>query len=180
MILGFSNPLKPLEDVLTLVINMLAIHVPYVGGALPLGFANGPKSAWETFFDREHGLFVFVPWTIPAFFWGIASLRRLHDTGDGMLPTDARRQIMVPILLCIATFCALPFGPGWCVGPRYYIPLFPFFGLLAIDLVAVKKEVWTKPVVGFLSAVAAVIAITSLPQYHWIFSRPPFDPIIGP
>lgn len=161
------------------VTNMILIRAPLAPGALPVGLANGLQSLYETFLDPLHGLWMFVPWSVIPFFWGAVAARPGASDVPGRVSVDARRQMMLALLLCVAVFASVGFGPGWCYGPRYYIPLLPFLSIITVDF-AVSGRAWRKAVVGVLAAVAAVVAVPSVPQYHWLFMKQPFADITGP
>lgn len=161
-------------------VNLCTIHVPIASGAIPVSAAHDLSSLWDTFYEREHGLFVFVPWTVPALFWGLSASRRRGSPEGGLLSVDARRQIMLPYLLCLAVYAAISYGPSWCYGPRYYVPFMPFFALLAVDWVMAERKAVARGLLAVVVAFSAFVAITSAPGYHWLFGQSVFASVRGP
>ncbi len=154
-------------------VNMATIGRPLASGALPLMWAKDLSSLWNTFFDLKYGLILFVPWTAIALAWGVAALFPQSGGGEpGAASAAARRQIVLPVVGCTAVFAALAFGPGFCYGPRYYVPLFPLLAILAADFLAAHPVRWRQAAIVVLGIAGLVIAVSSAPQYHRLLSVP--------
>ena len=89
-----------------------------------------------------------MPWTILPFVWAPIAIRRGVAERHGLLAVDARRQIVLPLLLCTTAVGALGFGPEFCYGPRYYVPLFPLLALLAVDFTLAGAAPWRRVAFG--------------------------------
>lgn len=162
-------------------VNLRTIHVPIASGAIPVSAAHDLGSLWDTFYEPEHGLFVFVPWTVPAIFWGLSASRKsVVDSRAGVLTVEARRQIILPFLLCLAVYAAISYGPSWCYGPRYYVPFMPFFALLVVDWIMAERKAVARGILAVVVAFSAFVAITAAPGYHWLFGQRVFASVRGP
>lgn len=166
-----------------LAVNLVTLRMPLAGGALPFEFAAGFQTLRDTLFDQHFGVCLFAPWTAIAIAWGLRLLfqreKREQVTLDlppeddrGRLDIAAARQMMLPTLAYLAVVVSMGFGPGWCFGPRYCIPVLPFFAIIAIDF-AWSGARWRRVGVGVLAVAGALVALPSTPQYHTAFGRPP-------
>jgi hypothetical protein len=138
---------------------------------------------WLTLYEPEHGLFMFTPGGIAAVFWGPISLWRSRSVtllAPGSLETQARRQVVFSTFAVMLVFASVGFGPGWCYGPRFYVPLFPFLAILSVDWFLVAARRWERWLFVALAGYGLVSAVPSAPQYHWLFSRKPFEALTGP
>ncbi len=87
---------------------------------------------------------------------------------------------ILPLLLCTAAIGALGFGPGFCYGPRYYVPLFPLLALLAVDFTLAEAARWRRVAFAVFGLASLVIAVTSVPQYRWLFTQHALASLVGP
>lgn len=172
-----------ISGVVLLAINMKTLPEPLASGAMRITAARDLQPLWLTLYEPEHGLFTFAPWAIASVLWGPVSLwksRKLPTLGEGSLETQARRQIVLGSFALMLVFASVGFGPGWCYGPRFYLPLFPFFAILAVDWAVVAGRRLERAVLVALAAYGVASAVPSAPQYHWLFSRKPFEALTGP
>lgn len=165
--------------VVLLAVNFMTIHMPIASGALPITFSKDLGILWDTLFSIYFGVCTFTPWTICAFVWAAATVRRAHVAIPGGLDNEARRQMVLGPLPYFVIVSALAFGPGWCWGPRYCVPLLPFLAMFAADF-ALSGPRWRKATVGALAFASMTIALPSALQYHWLFARPPLAALTGP
>jgi hypothetical protein len=113
------------------------------GGSPPLG---GLKSMYDTLLERDHGLICFVPW-VPFAFLGLAdSIRRKPSLS---------RAFAIATFFHFIVLSSSGFGPSDCFGPRYWVPLLPWF---AIE--GVRFFVRARP--GFRVVAAAAMALGAL------------------
>jgi hypothetical protein len=169
--------------VVLLAANIKTLPEPLASGAMRITAARDLRPLWLTLYEPEHGLFTFTPWAIPAVLWGPLSLwksRRLPTLGEGSLETRARKQIVFGAFAVMLVFASVGFGPGWCYGPRFYVPLYPFLAMLAVDWVVVAKRRLERSFLVALATYGLVAAVPAAPQYHWLFSRKPFEALTGP
>jgi hypothetical protein len=163
--------------------NLAVLRAPTTTGAIPFALANGLHSLKDTFFHPGQGLLLFVPWTAIPLVWGPLTARPGVVDHEGLVTVEAKRQMLPPIFLCLLTYAIVAWGPGYCYGPRYWVPLMPFLALLAIDF-AIAGKAWRRVVVGALAAVSLVVALVGVTQYHLLFLRPAtagiLEPAVGP
>jgi hypothetical protein len=152
--------------------NLILLKSPVTYGSAPWSSAHGLNSFTDTLVHPTQGLLLFIPWALIPFLWGMAAARRGQPSEPGMLTRDARQQVIVPILLCLLAYSVIGWGPGFCYGPRYWIPVLPFMALLTIDFVVAGKE-WRAWLVGVMAAVAMLIAIPGAIKYRLLYSKPP-------
>lgn len=162
-----------------LAVNRLTIPELLASGAMRITAARSLDPMFYTFFEREHGLFSYVPWAVAPLVWGPVSLVRPPKAQVGLLGLEARRQMVLATFAIVLVFSAVSFGPGWCYGPRFYIPVMPYLAILAVDWALVARR-WERAMLAALAVWGAVVAFPSVVQYHWLFSRGPFDAIVGP
>lgn len=156
---------------LSLVIfNLWTIRQVASAGAAPFALAQGFTSLYETFFDPLHGVAWFVPWAVLALASGTTRAVRQSPTAHVGLRNDALNDMVIPLWLCIATFGLVAWGPGYCYGPRYWVPLLPFLSMLAADAV-ITPACWRKSIYAYLAAWSALVAIIGVSQYHLLFSQ---------
>jgi hypothetical protein len=150
--------------------NLLTIRQVSSAGAAPFAIARGTQSLFDTFFDPLHGVIWFIPWVVLALAWG--SCRVLPHSPDRYvgLRKEALTDIVIPVWLCIATFGLVAWGPGYCYGPRYWLPLLPFLGLMAGDAL-VTTACWRRSVYVYFAVWAALVAFVGVSQYHLLFSQ---------
>jgi hypothetical protein len=141
-------------------------------GNLPFAWANGLSSLYDTLLHKTQGVLLYVPWVVLALLWGVIGSRPGAPEREGLVSVEARRQMIIPILLTIATVASVAWGPGFCYGPRYWVPLFPMMAILAVDF-ALAGGPWRRIVLGVAAAYAMAIAVPASFQYHRLFSTPP-------
>jgi hypothetical protein len=120
---------------------------------------------YEAFLDPEHGLLYFAPWTIAVFLALPQALR------SEVVDLRLVRALAAPLALYIIL---LGFNkPGFCYGPRYWVPFLPWFALATIA--ALEKA--RRPAIfacAFLVLLSALIAIPGALRYPQMFSKPPW------
>lgn len=119
----------------------------------------------ETMFEPGHGLLIFAPWTILAPF-GIAQAYDRFDTDDAML-----RRMAWPLILYLVLMTMTGFGPGYCYGPRFWVPFLPWLAVAAVQTVrtAGRRGMVTGVV---LIAIGMAIAIPGTLQLPRVYSKP--------
>ena len=152
--------------------NMMLLRSPVTYGSAPWSSTRGLQSFIDTMAHPTQGLLLFVPWALIPFIWGTIASRPGLESESGQLPIDARRQLILPILLCLGVFSIIGWGPGFCYGPRYWVPLLPFFAPLVVDFVLAGRS-WRLSLVSVLAAVSVLIAVPGAIRYRMLFSKPP-------
>lgn len=141
-------------------------------GNLPFAWANGLTSLYDTFLHFTQGVLLYVPWVVIPLVWGVVGSRPGVPDREGVVSVEARRQMIIPTLLTVATIASVAWGPGYCYGPRYWVPLFPMLAILAVDF-AIAGGAWRRWVLAVPAAYAMAIAVPAGLQYHRLFSVPP-------
>ena len=130
---------------------------------------------WRTFLEPERGLWVFVPWSIAAFWFLIHSffIRDLNVA-------TPLRVIAIGILPAAVVFMMIFNTGGDCYGPRYWVPFLPW---LSIALVIGARHLsrirplLTRPVLIILVALSAVVSVTGAILSHSVvpfWNKPPW------
>lgn len=158
--------------------NMATIRQIVTTGTVPFMVAAGLTSLYDTFFHETQGLLLYVPWAIVPLVWGLVACRPGARDREGLVSVEARRQMMPSILLCGASFAIVAWGPGFCYGPRYWVPLMPFLAILTIDFVLAGTKIRAYALA--LPVVASfVLAVAGGLQYNELFSRKPHVALFG-
>jgi hypothetical protein len=143
---GFSNPLFRDHDALWGVFRFDVIG----------------ESLWGLTFSPYRGLF----WTMPYLLLAFAALVALPWVARSGAWRDLR-WLYALCVACVAAFAAwnIPFNGWWggdCVGPRYQIPVLPFYGLLiylgAVEVRARGAWRWRRTILGASLALGIVSA----------------------
>ena len=109
---------------------------------------------WRAFTDRNHGLFLFVPWTIVVFgFLVIVLIDRRRKRNTDLIGMAAG------ILPMVAIYALLPDTSGYCYGPRYWIPYLPWFSLLFILF---SKRYWHRHPIVIRSTLILLVALSTI------------------
>jgi hypothetical protein len=151
--------------------NLVMLRSPVTFGAGGWVSAQGLSSFMETLFHPAHGLVAFVPWTLIPFVWGPFAARPGAKDAPNVLAVDARRQLILPLLMTLLVYSVIGWGPGYCYGPRYWIAVLPFLAMLVVDF-AVSGRPWRSHAVGVLAAAGLLIAVPGAIKYQELFSRP--------
>jgi len=115
----------------------------------------------------EHGLLWFVPWVVCA----PLGLRRTHSASD---PSRLTRRMVTPVVLFLVLLAGVSFGPGFCYGPRYWVPLLPWFALAyAIGWSSAGRAL--RAVFSVLAIAGAVFAISGVLRYPEMFYTAPWS-----
>jgi hypothetical protein len=157
---------------LQLGLNMIMLKSAVTIGSGTFSPAHDFRSLIDTLLHPAQGLLPFVPWAIIPFIWGPIAARPGARNNPGLLQVDARRQLAVPLLAFLAVYSYIGWGPGYCYGPRYWVPLLPFFALLVVDF-ALAGRAWRTYVVALLAAASMLIAVPGAIKYRRLFIKPP-------
>ena len=146
-----------------------AIISSNLSGPWPLG-SNTAANFFhlsDTFFGSEHGLFVWVPWTIFAIF----------PIGQAFCSPGARprfmREMSFPMVLQLVVLTASNFGPGYCFGPRYWVPFLPWMAVAAAETLRTSGWVW-RTTFAILAMLSMAFAIVGALRYWQILSQSPW------
>ena len=118
------------------------------------------------FTDSVHGLFVFVPWAVFVVWILIHSFERARKSKPGF-----ELLIALPSLFYCAVITAHGGLSGYCYGPRYWVPLLPFFALVLARNIPRLEMKTTKAIVWLSVAAGALVAIPGILYYRFIWSQ---------
>ncbi len=131
--------------------------------------ADSLRPMYRTMLGSQHGLLLFAPWVVLAPL-GLG-LRRTHDGSD---PSRLTRRMVIPLLLLFVMFAGVPFSPGACYGPRYWVPVLPWLALAAAIGWNIAPAA-LRSVFAVLAIAGAVFAITGILRYSEMFTSPPWS-----
>ena len=142
------------------------------------GPAEGLESTflWQlgaTFFAKNYGLLVFVPWTIFAFI-GIGAAF-VSDAADSKL----LRRMAFPLILYAVLLALQGSTPGYSYGPRYWVAFLPWLSVAAVQQIASAGRL-QKGAFTVLTLIGVAIAIPGALRYPQLFAQPPSAAWRGP
>ena len=120
----------------------------------------------DTFISTDHGLFVWAPWTIFAVF-PIGHAFCSRSAQPGFL-----RTMSFPMGLQVATLALMAFGPGYCFGPRYWVPFLPWMSVAAVETVRSCGWVW-RTIFAILALTSMAFAVVGALRYPDMMSLSP-------
>ncbi|HXN86695.1 MAG TPA: hypothetical protein VN867_11525 [Candidatus Binataceae bacterium] len=152
-------------------------HVPPpLPAGLPAGVASeNPQlenqgilmSGLGNLIDFEFGLLTFAPWALFAF-WSIARERGRADTSRDRL------AMFFPVLLFFLqlTTAGLTYHltPGYCYGPRYWVPLLPWLAI-AFARFFQTSATWARWSLASVALVGALISVSGALRYPHLFGQ---------
>ncbi|MGH7779383.1 MAG: ArnT family glycosyltransferase [Candidatus Binataceae bacterium] len=139
---------------------------PVIAGAVAWQPALNLEALRDTLIHPEHGLVVFAPWTVFAVFpIGIAFDR--FDAGSAML-----RRMAWPLILFLVLLSITNFGPGYCYGPRYWVPFLPWLAVATVQALRFAG-LRGRIVCALLILIGVAIAIPGTLQLPQMYSKPP-------
>lgn len=150
-----------------IVINELIAYRPLIGGAGELVFARGWGSLARTLFSVREGLFPFVLW-VPWVLLGLLPRQSSFAPATRTL----LRQIAFPAALHLLVLGLAGFSAGYCYGPRYWIPLLPWFALAAVHVARARGRTF-RAALAVCAIGTAVFAVPASVRYRYLFSEPP-------
>jgi hypothetical protein len=121
---------------------------------------------YNAFLDPAHGILTFAPWTL----FGFAAIAKSF----GSFAPDSRllRYIALPVALYTVALTACGFGPGYCYGPRYWVPFLPWLAIAT--MLAMRKAGRPARVACTLLVLFSVaIAVPGALCYPQLFDQSP-------
>lgn len=139
---------------------------PLISGSEAWYLAGDLEPLHDTLLDPAHGVLVFAPWVIFGVF-AIAFAFDCFDADSAML-----RRMAWPLILYLFVLAITGFGPGYCYGPRYWVPFLPW---LAVATVQALRTGGTRGRVAcaLLILLGMAIAIPAVVQLPSMYSMPP-------
>ncbi len=145
---------------------LLAFNYRIHGSLIVLGaeWSFSFQQLYDTLLQPSHGILIFAPWTIFAL---VASAR-----ASASWSPDSRllRYIGLPLTLYLLVLASAGFGPGYCFGPRYWVPFLPWFALGTIEVMRKAGNV-SRVACAVLVLIAVAIAIPSALRYPQLFNK---------
>src|SRR6202035_3995395 len=109
---------------------------------------------------------LFAPWTLLGF---VTSFRAAFS----FLPQDrALRWMAGP--LAVNLFASSAFGPGFCYGPRYWVPFLPWLAIATVQGLH-RAGLMTRIFTGALIILSLAIAIPGALCYPELFHKTPLQ-----
>ncbi len=153
--------------------NYWLARTPIISGNQAGPWPFGPDTApdfsrlSDTFLGSQHGLFVWVPWTIFAIF----------PIGQAFCSPGVRprfiREMSFPMALQVVVLTGFIGRPGTCYGPRYWVPFLPWMGVAAVE--TLRKSRWvSRATFAILALVSLAFSIVGALRYPQMFSRSPW------
>ncbi|MHB8382321.1 MAG: hypothetical protein ACYDC3_08260 [Candidatus Binataceae bacterium] len=139
-----------------------------IGGTWDWHIAHYFDSFQETMFEPGHGLLIFAPWTILAPF-GIAQTYDRFDADDAVV--RMLRRMAWPLILYLVLMAMTGFGPGYCYGPRFWVPFLPWLAVAAVQTVRTAGRRGMVTGVALI-AIGMAIAIPGTLQLPRVYSEP--------
>jgi hypothetical protein len=121
---------------------------------------------FDTLFDSRQGLLVYAPWTLLGF---VESFRASFS----FQPRDrVLRRMAGP--LAINLIASSGFGPGFCYGPRYWVPFLPWLAVATMQGIQ-RAGLATRVVTAVLILLSVAIAVPGALCYPELFQRTPLQ-----
>lgn len=139
---------------------------PLISGSEEWFLASDLEPLHDTLLDPAHGVLVFAPWAIFAVF-AIAHAFDRFDTDSAML-----RRMAWPMMLYLFVLAVTGFGPGFCYGPRYWVPFLPWLAVATVQALR-TAGVRGRVVCVLLILLGMAIAIPAVVQLPKMYSVPP-------
>ncbi len=149
--------------------NYWLARTPFISGNLAgnnLRFAHNLRPLFNLFFEPEHGLIIFAPWTIFA-------VRALGSVPFHRERSTFLRPIAIGIALYICVLAFPTFGPGDSYGPRYFVPLMPWLALASVEGARLSGR-RARVAFALLALLGAAFVIPGILRYPEMYARPPW------
>ncbi|HVA78787.1 MAG TPA: hypothetical protein VNF27_12870 [Candidatus Binataceae bacterium] len=138
---------------------------PLILGSEAWWLARDLEPLHDTLLDPAHGLLVFAPWAV----FGVFAIAQAFDRFD---PDSAMlRRMAWPMILNLILLAITGFGPGYCYGPRYWVPFLPWLAVATVQAVRVAGR-RGRVACALLIALGMAIAIPGALQLPQMYSKP--------
>jgi hypothetical protein len=148
------------------VFNYRLAGTPLISGSDAWYLASDLAPLHDTLLDPAHGVLVFAPWVIFGVFAIALAFDRL-DAEAAML-----RRMAWPLIFYLFVLAITGFGPGYCYGPRYWVPFLPWLAVATAQALRTGGR-RGRVVCALLILVGAAIAIPAVVQLPSMYSMPP-------
>jgi len=149
---------------LVLLITSLWLRRSVVRAGLRMVFSL--RHRFDSLLDPRQGLLVYAPWTLFGF---VASFRSFFSP----LTVDrALRRMAAPFAINLVVSSA--FGPGFCYGPRYWVPFLPWLAIATVQGMR-KAGLMTRVVTSILVLTSVAIAVPGALCYPELFQKTPLQ-----
>ncbi|MGH7779679.1 MAG: hypothetical protein ACREQR_07615 [Candidatus Binataceae bacterium] len=146
-------------------INYWLAGTPLILGSEAWDLARDLEPLHDTLFDPAHGVLVFAPWAIFAVF-AIAQAFDRFDPESAML-----RRMAWPLILYLVLLSLTGFGPGFCYGPRYWVPFLPWMAVATVQALRVAGR-RGRIACAALILIGIAVAIPAALQLPRLYSQP--------
>jgi len=129
-------------------------------------WAHGVDALHDTLLALDHGVLPYAPWVAVGLFGLVRALGPRRGEARAVL-----RCMAIPTLFYVAFLASTDIKPGYCYGPRYWVPLLPFLAVAAVDVVR-TRIVRRAGVFALLVLVSAAVAIPGSLRYGELWDKP--------
>lgn len=178
---------KKTATTLVLVCGMGALGVLSINYFLTGSFMRTGTTGWiwikspldlpNTFLDAAHGLLVFVPWTIFAWFALLRGLPNLFKKG---LRPDLYSWTGLPTLGTLILLALFYYLGGTCYGPRYWVPFLPWFAVAVAvsfhDMSGLMRKTRSRLFFLGTALIGVAVAVPGYLFYEKLWDQPFYHP----
>ncbi|MHB8381646.1 MAG: hypothetical protein ACYDC3_04805 [Candidatus Binataceae bacterium] len=148
------------------VFNYWLAGTPLIAGSEVWFLAGNLEPLNDTLLDPAHGVLVFAPWAI----FGVFAIAQAFDHFD--LHAEMLRRMAWPMILYLFVIALTGFGPGYCYGPRYWVPFLPWLAVATVQALRVVGR-RGRIACAMLMLLGMAIAIPAVVQLPKMYSMPP-------
>ena len=148
-----------------LAFNYWLARTPVIAGNQGWFWASGFHQLYATLLSPEHGLLLFVPWTI------VGVLAIVRAFGSNAAGSNVLRQMALPLALYLVLLSCFGSGPEICYGPRFWVPFLPWLAIATVQGIGSAR----RPALvacGLLVLLGALVAMPAVVRYDQVFARP--------
>ena len=141
-----------------------------VAGAQPAALADGLERFFDTLVHKRYGVLLFAPWIVVGL--SGVGLRRAGEGGPRLW-----RWTAIAAALWLGVLSLYAGLGGTCYGPRYWIPLMPFFAVATAG-VMVHAGRGVRALAAVLALLTSLTVIPAALQYDRVFDERPYGGLL--
>lgn len=121
---------------------------------------------FDPLFDPANGLLVFAPWTAIGLIASFAAAFSFQPRGRAL------RRMAGP--LAFNLFASSAFAPGFCYGPRYWVPFLPWLAIATVQRLQ-RAGLAIRVIAAVLILLSMAIAVPGAICYPEVFHKTPLE-----